>query len=134
MVQLETIGQFGVFLILFSVGLGFAPERVRPVLRPALIASFVPALFLVVMCAAAGRWVLHASLVEGAFVGACLSLSSTPLVLNFISSERNAEADTPTSSGTGEKVLNDEERNFFAANYDVKLSEDSCKRKVIYHS
>lgn len=100
--QLETIGQFGVFLILFSVGLEFCPDRVRPVLRSALIASFVPALLLVVLCAAAGRFFLHASLVEGAFVGACLSLSSTPLIINFLSSEKNAETEAPAASNTGE--------------------------------
>jgi Kef-type K+ transport system membrane component KefB len=30
-VQIETLGEFGVFLILFSLGLEFSPERIKKV-------------------------------------------------------------------------------------------------------
>lgn len=32
-VQVETLGEFGVFFILFAVGLEFSPDRIKQVMR-----------------------------------------------------------------------------------------------------
>ncbi|PIK54223.1 putative transmembrane and coiled-coil domain-containing protein 3-like [Apostichopus japonicus] len=84
-VQIETIGEFGAFLILFSVGLEFSPEKIRKVWRVSVIGSLSLSVIMILFCVLCGSF-LYITPRHSAFVAACLSLSSTPLVVKFLSS------------------------------------------------
>ncbi|TRY92744.1 hypothetical protein DNTS_024830 [Danionella cerebrum] len=84
MVQVETLGELGIFFTLFVVGLEFSPERLHKVWKIALLGS----LYLTLLMVSAGLFwghllALHPA--QSVFISSCLSLSSTPLVSRFLS-------------------------------------------------
>ncbi|XP_071798584.1 transmembrane and coiled-coil domain-containing protein 3-like [Asterias amurensis] len=84
LVQFETLGEFGAFFILFTVGLEFSPEKIKKVWRVAVFGSITMTVVMVVFGIFFG-FVLDIIPSESAFIAACLSLSSTPLVVKFLS-------------------------------------------------
>ncbi|KAF3832778.1 hypothetical protein F7725_026443 [Dissostichus mawsoni] len=82
MVQVETLGELGVFFTLFVVGLEFSPERLQKVWKTSVQGSC----YLSLMMVGAGLWgqVLHIRPTQTVFISTCLSLSSTPLVSRFL--------------------------------------------------
>ncbi|XP_028413313.1 transmembrane and coiled-coil domain-containing protein 3-like isoform X2 [Dendronephthya gigantea] len=91
-VQIETLGEFGVFLILFSLGLEFSPDRIKKVWKVAIYGStFI--MVTVVFCGIVWGSFFGIPTQQSSFVAACLCLSSTPLVAKFISSSEKASLD-----------------------------------------
>ncbi|KAG8521153.1 Transmembrane and coiled-coil domain-containing protein 3 [Galemys pyrenaicus] len=84
-VQVETLGEFGVFFTLFLVGLEFSPEKLRKVWRVALQG---PCYMTLLMMGSGLLWgrLLQLGPAQSVFLSACLSLSSTPLVSRFLAS------------------------------------------------
>ncbi|KAM9409354.1 transmembrane and coiled-coil domain-containing protein 3 [Pholidichthys leucotaenia] len=83
MVQVETLGELGVFFTLFVVGLEFSPDRLRKVWKTSVQGSC----FLSLLMVGAGLlWgqMLHIRPTQTVFISTCLSLSSTPLVSRFL--------------------------------------------------
>jgi len=85
-VQVETLGEFGVFFILFAVGLEFSPDRIKKVWKVAVGGS---SLIMSLMIVFGIFWGMCFGILphQSAFVAACLSLSSTPLVAKFVESK-----------------------------------------------
>ncbi|XP_063966947.1 transmembrane and coiled-coil domain-containing protein 3-like isoform X1 [Lytechinus pictus] len=84
-VQVESLAEFGSFFILFSVGLEFSPEKIKKVWKVALIGSVAMSVLMIIYGILFG-FALHIIPRQSAFIAACLSLSSTPLVVKFLSS------------------------------------------------
>ncbi|XP_021551653.1 transmembrane and coiled-coil domain-containing protein 3 isoform X1 [Neomonachus schauinslandi] len=82
-VQVETLGEVGVFFTLFVVGLEFSPERLRKVWKIALQG---PCYMTLLMIAFGLLWghLLQIRPTQSVFISTCLSLSSTPLVSRFL--------------------------------------------------
>ncbi|KAM7015555.1 transmembrane and coiled-coil domain-containing protein 3 isoform 2-T3 [Tautogolabrus adspersus] len=87
MVQVETLGELGVFFTLFVVGLEFSPERVRKVWKTSVQGSCYLSLLMVGAGLVWGQ-VLHIRPTQTVFISTCLSLSSTPLVSRFLAGSR----------------------------------------------
>ncbi|XP_068186017.1 transmembrane and coiled-coil domain-containing protein 3 [Antennarius striatus] len=117
MVQVESLGELGVFFTLFVVGLEFSPERLRKVWKTSVQGSCYLSLLMV---AAGLLWgqVLHMRHTQALFISACLSLSSTPLVSRFLEGggrgEREADRDY-SSVLLGVLVMQDVQLGFFMA-------------------
>ncbi|XP_076806768.1 transmembrane and coiled-coil domain-containing protein 3-like [Clavelina lepadiformis] len=85
MVQIETIGELGVFMIMFCTGMEFSVDRIRKVWRVAVQTPVYTTLLMVFTGVFIGSIVIKGIPVsESAFIAACLSLSSTPLVTRFL--------------------------------------------------
>ncbi|XP_073805378.1 transmembrane and coiled-coil domain-containing protein 3 isoform X2 [Danio rerio] len=84
MVQVETLGELGVFFTLFVVGLEFSPERLHKVWRISLQGSVLLSLLMVCVGLIWGQ-LLGLQPTQTLFICSCLSLSSTPLVSRFLS-------------------------------------------------
>ncbi|XP_029409582.1 transmembrane and coiled-coil domain-containing protein 3 isoform X4 [Nannospalax galili] len=82
-VQVETLGEFGVFFTLFLVGLEFSPEKLRKVWKISLQG---PCYMTLLMIAFGLLWghLLRIRPTQSVFISTCLSLSSTPLVSRFL--------------------------------------------------
>ncbi|XP_069858668.1 transmembrane and coiled-coil domain-containing protein 3 isoform X1 [Dipodomys merriami] len=82
-VQVETLGEFGVFFTLFLVGLEFSPEKLRKVWKISLQG---PCHMTLLMIAFGLLWghLLQIRPTQSVFISTCLSLSSTPLVSRFL--------------------------------------------------
>ncbi|XP_036897982.1 transmembrane and coiled-coil domain-containing protein 3 isoform X2 [Sturnira hondurensis] len=82
-VQVETLGEFGVFFTLFLVGLEFSPEKLRKVWKISLQG---PCYMTLLMIAFGLLWghLLQIRATQSVFISTCLSLSSTPLVSRFL--------------------------------------------------
>ncbi|KAM4796583.1 transmembrane and coiled-coil domain-containing protein 3 [Rhinophrynus dorsalis] len=91
-VQVETLGEFGVFFTLFLVGLEFSPEKLRKVWK---IAVQGPCFMTVLMIAFGLLWghFLRIRLTQSVFISTCLSLSSTPLVSRFLAGGSRGDKD-----------------------------------------
>lgn len=91
-VQVETLGEFGVFFTLFLVGLEFSPDRLRKVWR---ISVQGPCFMTLLMIAFGLLWghFLQIRPKQTVFISACLSLSSTPLVSRFLGSSSRGDKD-----------------------------------------
>lgn len=80
---METLAQLGVVLIVFVLGLEFSLEKIRKMWRIALEGAvtllLVTVLFFLLMA-----YMLGADYKEAIFVGACISLSSTAVVVKCI--------------------------------------------------
>ncbi|KAG7222378.1 hypothetical protein INR49_016333 [Caranx melampygus] len=83
MVQVETLGELGVFFTLFVVGLEFSPERLRKVWKTSVQGSCYLSLLMVGAGLLWGQ-VLRIRPTQTVFISTCLSLSSTPLVSRFL--------------------------------------------------
>ncbi|KAM4047353.1 transmembrane and coiled-coil domain-containing protein 3 isoform 2-T4 [Anomaloglossus baeobatrachus] len=116
-VQVETLGEFGVFFTLFLVGLEFSPEKLRKVWK---IAVQGPCLMTVLMIACGLLWghLLQIRPTQSVFISTCLSLSSTPLVSRFLagSSRGDKDGDLDYSSVLlGMLVMQDVQLSLFIA-------------------
>ncbi|XP_033972396.1 transmembrane and coiled-coil domain-containing protein 3 isoform X2 [Trematomus bernacchii] len=119
MVQVETLGELGVFFTLFVVGLEFSPERLQKVWKTSVQGSC----YLSLMMVGAGLlWgqVLHIRPTQTVFISTCLSLSSTPLVSRFLAGgsrgEREKEGELDYSSVLlGMLVMQDVQLGLFIA-------------------
>ncbi|XP_018612917.1 transmembrane and coiled-coil domain-containing protein 3 [Scleropages formosus] len=82
-VQVETLGEFGVFFTLFVVGLEFSPDRLRKVWK---ISVQGPCYIMLLMVGVGLLWgqMLRIRATQTIFISTCLSLSSTPLVSRFL--------------------------------------------------
>ncbi|KAM8922680.1 transmembrane and coiled-coil domain-containing protein 3 isoform 7-T9 [Lycaon pictus] len=89
-VQVETLGEVGVFFTLFLVGLEFSPERLRKVWKIALQG---PCYMTLLMIAFGLLWghLLQIRPTQSVFISTCLSLSSTPLVSRFLMGSARGE-------------------------------------------
>lgn len=89
-VQVETLGEFGVFFTLFVVGLEFSPEKLRKVWK---ISVQGPCCMTFLMVAFGLLWgqLLRIRPAQTVFISTCLSLSSTPLVSRFLSGSARGE-------------------------------------------
>ncbi|XP_058682262.1 transmembrane and coiled-coil domain-containing protein 3 isoform X1 [Poecile atricapillus] len=116
-VQVETLGEFGVFFTLFLVGLEFSPERLRKVWKISLQG---PCYMTVLMIAFGLLWghLLQIRPTQSVFISTCLSLSSTPLVSRFLagSVRGDKEGDIDYSSVLlGMLVMQDVQLGLFIA-------------------
>ncbi|XP_054900985.1 transmembrane and coiled-coil domain-containing protein 3 [Poeciliopsis prolifica] len=116
-VQVETLGELGVFFTLFVVGLEFSPERLQKVWKTSVQGSCYLSLLMV---AAGLLWgqLLHIRPTQTVFVSTCLSLSSTPLVSRFLAggSRVEREGDLEYSSVLlGMLVMQDVQLGLFIA-------------------
>ncbi|XP_068840384.1 transmembrane and coiled-coil domain-containing protein 3 isoform X3 [Capricornis sumatraensis] len=82
-VQVETLGEFGVFFTLFLVGLEFSPEKLRKVWKISLQGPCYMTLLMVAFGLVWGH-LLQIRPTQSVFISTCLSLSSTPLVSRFL--------------------------------------------------
>lgn len=117
MVQVETLGELGVFFTLFVVGLEFSPERLRKVWKTSVQGSCYLSLLMVGSGLLWGQ-VLKIRTTQTVFISTCLSLSSTPLVSRFLagSSRGDKEGDTDYSSVLlGMLVMQDVQLGLFIA-------------------
>uniref|UniRef100_A0A674C539 Transmembrane and coiled-coil domains 3 n=1 Tax=Salmo trutta TaxID=8032 RepID=A0A674C539_SALTR len=92
MVQVETLGELGVFFTLFVVGLEFSPERLRKVWKTSVQGSCYLSLLMVATGLLWGQ-VLHVRPTQTVFISSCLSLSSTPLVSRFLAGGARPDKD-----------------------------------------
>ncbi|XP_048091448.1 transmembrane and coiled-coil domain-containing protein 3 isoform X2 [Alosa alosa] len=90
MVQVESIGEFGVLFTLFVVGLEFSPEQLHKVWRISVQGTSCLTLLMVGAGLVWGQ-LLRLNVSQTVFVSSCLSLSSTPLVSKFLSGASRAE-------------------------------------------
>ncbi|XP_019935672.1 transmembrane and coiled-coil domain-containing protein 3 [Paralichthys olivaceus] len=117
MVQVETLGELGVFFTLFVVGLEFSPERLQKVWKTSVQGSCYLSLL---MIGAGLLWgqVLRIRPTQTVFISTCLSLSSTPLVSRFLAggSRGDKEGDSDYSSVLlGMLVMQDVQLGLFIA-------------------
>uniref|UniRef100_A0A4W4FP46 Cation/H+ exchanger transmembrane domain-containing protein n=1 Tax=Electrophorus electricus TaxID=8005 RepID=A0A4W4FP46_ELEEL len=84
MVQVETLGELGVFFTLFMVGLEFSPERLHKVWKISVQGSGYLS-FLMVGAGLLWGQMFRLHPTQTVFISSCLSLSSTPLVSRFLS-------------------------------------------------
>lgn len=116
-VQVETLGEFGVFFTLFLVGLEFSPEKLRKVWRISLQGPCYMTLLMI----AFGLWwghLLRIRATQSVFISTCLSLSSTPLVSRFLvgSARGDKEGDLDYSTVLlGMLVMQDVQLGLFIA-------------------
>eukprot|EP01065_Artemidia_motanka_P023474 TRINITY_DN28074_c0_g1_i1.p1 TRINITY_DN28074_c0_g1~~TRINITY_DN28074_c0_g1_i1.p1 ORF type:complete len:738 (+),score=308.62 TRINITY_DN28074_c0_g1_i1:80-2293(+) len=94
LVQIETLAQIGVYLMLFLLGAEFSADKVRRVMRPA-VGGGIACMALMILFAAALLTLLFDSLAaEGVLIGFCFCLSSTAVVLKCLT-----EAELATQYG-----------------------------------
>ncbi|XP_032170126.1 transmembrane and coiled-coil domain-containing protein 3 isoform X3 [Mustela erminea] len=116
-VQVETLGEVGVFFTLFLVGLEFSPERLRKVWK---IAFQGPCYMTLLMIAFGLFWghLLQIRPTQSVFVSTCLSLSSTPLVSRFLMGSARGEKEGDADYGAvllGMLVVQDVQLGLFIA-------------------
>eukprot|EP00045_Choanoeca_perplexa_P015619 m.198601 g.198601 ORF g.198601 m.198601 type:complete len:737 (+) comp17042_c0_seq10:240-2450(+) len=90
-VQITTIGDLGVFFVLFTLGMEFSLETLRSTFRVAVVGGTLYTLFTIVGVACLGSF-LNIPLSEMLFVGIVISLSSTTVAANNLT---HAEHDAP---------------------------------------
>ncbi|XP_062384100.1 transmembrane and coiled-coil domain-containing protein 3 isoform X1 [Sardina pilchardus] len=105
MVQVETIGQFGVLFTLFVVGLEFSPEQLHKVWRISVQGTTCLTLLMVGAGVVWGQ-LLRLNVSQTVFVSSCLSLSSTPLVSKFLSGASRAEKEGNERRRVREREMN----------------------------
>ncbi|XP_003800029.1 transmembrane and coiled-coil domain-containing protein 3 isoform X1 [Otolemur garnettii] len=116
-VQVETLGEFGVFFTLFLVGLEFSPEKLRKVWKISLQG---PCYMTLLMIAFGLLWghLLQIRPTQSVFISTCLSLSSTPLVSRFLVGSARAEKEGDIDYSTvllGVLVMQDVQMGLFMA-------------------
>lgn len=85
LVQVSTLGEFGVFLVLFTLGLEFSISKLKEVWRVAVLAGSAMMLAAIVAGLAVGA-LLERSFSESLFTSVLVALSSTTVVVNGMSS------------------------------------------------
>jgi len=81
--DIELLAEIGVALLLFALGIEFSLKELRPVRRIALIGTPIQILSIIGAGWAAGR-LFGWTWTEGVWFGACLSLSSTMIILKTL--------------------------------------------------
>lgn len=84
---METLAQFGVIFLLFTLGLEFSPSKLRTVRGVALGGGLLQIVLMCLICGVLADFT-GAPAKEGIFVGALLSMSSTAVVVKCLA-ERN---------------------------------------------
>ncbi|RCH82012.1 Transmembrane and coiled-coil domains-containing protein 3, partial [Rhizopus stolonifer] len=82
-IQIETLAQLGVVLIVFVLGLEFSLEKIRRMWKIALEGA-ITLLLVIVLFFVLIAYIIGADYKEAIFVGACISLSSTAVVVKCI--------------------------------------------------
>ncbi|XP_068840381.1 transmembrane and coiled-coil domain-containing protein 3 isoform X1 [Capricornis sumatraensis] len=95
-VQVETLGEFGVFFTLFLVGLEFSPEKLRKVWKISLQGPCYMTLLMVAFGLVWGH-LLQIRPTQSVFISTCLSLSSTPLVSRFLVGSARSDKEVASS-------------------------------------
>uniref|UniRef100_UPI00398F4259 transmembrane and coiled-coil domain-containing protein 3 isoform X2 n=1 Tax=Pristiophorus japonicus TaxID=55135 RepID=UPI00398F4259 len=116
-VQVETLGEFGVFFTLFVVGLEFSPDRLRKVWKISLQGTSYMTVLMVAFGLLWGH-LLNIRPTQSIFISTCLSLSSTPLVSRFLAlgARGDKEGDADYSSVLlGMLVMQDVQLSLFIA-------------------
>ncbi|XP_060689318.1 transmembrane and coiled-coil domain-containing protein 3 isoform X2 [Hemiscyllium ocellatum] len=116
-VQVETLGEFGVFFTLFVVGLEFSPDRLRKVWKISLQGTSYMTVLMVIFGLLWGH-LLNIRPTQSIFISTCLSLSSTPLVSRFLAlgARGDKEGDGDYSSVLlGTLVMQDVQLSLFIA-------------------
>lgn len=86
LIQTETLAQLGVIFIVFVLGLEFSLDKMRAMWRIALGGALL-ILFATVIIFVLVSLVIGANTSEAVFVGACVSLSSTAVVVKCVKSD-----------------------------------------------
>ena len=89
-VQVETLAQFGVYFLLFSLGCEFSLQKLRKVMRPAIIGGLMYILLVVVAVVVCLYYIFRAPVSEAILVGFCVSLSSTVVTLGMMNAQETA--------------------------------------------
>lgn len=79
LVQVETLAQFGIIFLLFSLGLEFSLDKLRHIKGVAVLGGCAQIIIMMLFCGVASD-VSGAGIRGGVFVGALLSMSSTAIV------------------------------------------------------
>jgi len=79
LVQVETLAQFGIIFLLFSLGLEFSLDKLRHIKGVAILGGCAQIIIMMLFCGVASD-VSGAGIRGGVFVGALLSMSSTAIV------------------------------------------------------
>ncbi|OBZ90017.1 Transmembrane and coiled-coil domain-containing protein 3, partial [Choanephora cucurbitarum] len=82
-IQIETLAQLGVVFIIFVLGLEFSIEKIKKMWQLALGGAMMILMVTVLFFALMG-YMIGADVKEAVFVGACISLSSTAVVVKCI--------------------------------------------------
>ncbi|KAI8390132.1 Sodium/hydrogen exchanger family-domain-containing protein [Blakeslea trispora] len=83
LIQVETLSQLGVVFIIFVLGLEFSIEKIKKMWQLALGGAMTILMVTILFFALMG-YVIGADIKEAIFVGACISLSSTAVVVKCI--------------------------------------------------
>ncbi|XP_045422658.1 transmembrane and coiled-coil domain-containing protein 3 isoform X1 [Lemur catta] len=116
-VQVETLGEFGVFFTLFLVGLEFSPEKLRKVWKISLQGPCCMTLLMVAFGLLWGH-LLQIRPTQSVFISTCLSLSSTPLVSRFLAGSARGDKEGDIDYSTvllGMLVMQDVQLGLFIA-------------------
>ena len=118
-VQIETISEFGVFMIMFFTGLELNPERIMRVWKISIQGSLYTMAIIVYVGCVTGKFILkNVPMGSTAFTYACLTLSSTPLVVKFLQQNKDKEISADSECGTillGLLVMQDVQLGFIIA-------------------
>ncbi|KAJ1605394.1 K+/H+ antiporter [Cryptosporidium canis] len=87
-IQIISISQIGVCLILFTLGLEFSIRRVLSIGKSVIYCAVSSILLFVLLCSAYSIWV-GTPINEGIFIGSFISMSSTAVVISEIQIESN---------------------------------------------
>ncbi|KAI8997746.1 Sodium/hydrogen exchanger family-domain-containing protein [Pilobolus umbonatus] len=87
LIQIETLAQLGVVLIIFVLGLEFSLDKLRKMWRIALTGA-VTILFVTILFFMLIGIIIGAAMKDAVFIGACISLSSTAVVVKCIKPEQ----------------------------------------------
>mmetsp|Transcript_4045 Transcript_4045/g.11724 ORF Transcript_4045/g.11724 Transcript_4045/m.11724 type:complete len:673 (-) Transcript_4045:1075-3093(-) len=87
LVQVESLAQVGVQLLLFTLGLEFSLSKLRAVRSVALVGGVMQILLTMVLAGGLAS-AIGASIHEGVFIGALVSMSSTSIVIKCLADAR----------------------------------------------
>ncbi|GAA5806381.1 hypothetical protein HPULCUR_011914 [Helicostylum pulchrum] len=87
LIQIETLAQLGVVLLIFVLGLEFSLEKLKKMWRLAVGGAMTILIVTVLVFILMGI-ILGVDLKEAVFVGACISLSSTAIVVKCVSPDQ----------------------------------------------
>lgn len=87
-IQIISISQIGVCLILFTLGLEFSIRRVLSIGKSVIYCAVSSILLFVLLCSAYSVWV-GTPINEGIFIGSFISMSSTAVVISELQIESN---------------------------------------------
>ncbi|KAJ4824365.1 K(+) efflux antiporter 6 [Turnera subulata] len=105
MVQVETVAQFGVIFLLFALGLEFSITKLRVVRAVAVLGGLLQIVLFMFLCGTIAM-LCGGKPSEGVFVGAFLSMSSTAVVLKFLT-EKNSTGTLHVQVTIGTLILQD---------------------------